>query len=85
MKRVTAVAFIGTELANNMFQFHDTGADGQAVLTHGIRRERLLAEIAELEEIPNGRGPKPGDPTFTASYVRPNWRYTGKFAPAVLP
>lgn len=43
------VAFIGIDLAKNVFQLHGANADGQAVLKRRIRREGLLAEIAELE------------------------------------
>ncbi|WP_322896379.1 MULTISPECIES: IS110 family transposase [unclassified Yoonia] len=43
------VAFIGIDLAKNVFQLHGVNADGQAVLKRRIRREGLLAEIAELE------------------------------------
>ena len=43
------VAFIGIDLAKNVFQLHGANADGQAVLKRRIRREGLLAEIAELK------------------------------------
>lgn len=43
------VAFIGIDLAKNVFQLHGANADGHAVLKRRIRREGLLAEIAELE------------------------------------
>lgn len=43
------VAFIGIDLAKNVFQLHGANADGQAVLKRRIRREGLLAEVAELE------------------------------------
>ncbi|PRZ40954.1 IS110 family transposase [Tritonibacter scottomollicae] len=43
------VAFIGIDLAKNVFQLHGVDANGQAVLKRRLRREGLLAEIAELE------------------------------------
>lgn len=43
------VAFIGIDLAKNVFQLHGASVDGQAVLKRRVRREGLLAEIAELE------------------------------------
>lgn len=43
------VAFIGIDLAKNVFQLHGANADGQALLKRRIRREGLLAEVAELE------------------------------------
>lgn len=43
------VAFIGIDLAKNVFQLHGANADGKAVLKRRIRREGLLAEVAELE------------------------------------
>lgn len=43
------VAFIGIDLAKNVFQLHGASVDGQAVLKRRIRREGLLAEITELE------------------------------------
>ena len=43
------VAFLGIDLAKNVFQLHGVSADGQAVLKRRIRREGLLAEIAKLE------------------------------------
>lgn len=43
------VAFIGIDLAKNVFQLHGASADGQAVLKRRIRREGLLTEIAALE------------------------------------
>jgi transposase len=43
------VAFVGIDLAKNVFQLHGARMDGQAVLKRRIRREGLLAEIAELE------------------------------------
>jgi transposase len=43
------VAFIGIDLAKNVFQLHGVDANGQALLKRRLRREGLLAEIAELE------------------------------------
>lgn len=43
------VAFLGIDLAKNVFQLHGANADGQPILKRRIRREGLLAEIAELE------------------------------------
>jgi transposase len=43
------VAFIGIDLAKNVFQLHGASVDGQAVFKRRVRREGLLAEIAELE------------------------------------
>ena len=43
------VAFVGIDLAKNVFQLHGARMDGQAVLKRRIRREGLLAEIAELK------------------------------------
>ncbi|KUP92883.1 IS110 family RNA-guided transposase [Tritonibacter horizontis] len=43
------VAFLGIDLAKNVFQLHGVSADGQAVLKRRIRQEGLLAEIAKLE------------------------------------
>ncbi len=43
------VAFVGIDLAKNVFQLHGASADGQAVWKRHIRREGLLAEIARLE------------------------------------
>lgn len=49
MERGMTVAFIGIDLAKNVFQLHGANADGQALLKRRIRREGLLAEVAELE------------------------------------
>jgi transposase len=43
------VAFLGIDLAKNVFQLHGANVDGQAVWKRRIRREGLLAEIAERE------------------------------------
>ena len=42
------VAFIGIDLAKNVFQIHGVDADGQAVLKKRVRRERLLLELSDL-------------------------------------
>ena len=42
------VAFIGIDLAKNVFQIHGVDADGQAVLKKRVRRERLLPELSDL-------------------------------------
>ena len=49
MERDMTVAFIGIDLAKNVFQLHGVDANGQALLKRRLRREGLLAEIAELE------------------------------------
>ena len=43
------VAFLGIDLAKNVFQSHGADADGQPVLKRRIRREGLLVEIAGLK------------------------------------
>ena len=41
-------AFMGIDLAKNVFQLHGVDAQGNAVFKKRVRRERLLAELAEV-------------------------------------
>ena len=51
MARDKTVALSGIDLAKNVFQLHGASVDGQAVLKRRVRREGLLAEIAELGRV----------------------------------
>ncbi len=42
------VAFVGIDLAKNVFQLHGVTSDGQPVLKRRVRREGVLWEIAEM-------------------------------------
>jgi transposase len=42
------VAFLGIDLAKNIFQLHGEDADGAVVLQRRVRRNRLMAEVEEL-------------------------------------
>ena len=42
------VAFIGIDLAKNVFQLHGVTSEGQPVLKRRVRREGLLAELAAV-------------------------------------
>jgi transposase len=41
-------AFVGIDLAKNIFQLHGEDADGQVVLQRRVRRDRLMREVAAL-------------------------------------
>lgn len=43
-----AVAFLGIDLAKNIFQLHGEDVDGRAVLQRRVRRDRLMAEVEAL-------------------------------------
>lgn len=42
------VAFLGIDLAKNIFQLHGENADGQMVLQRRVRRDRLMVEVEAL-------------------------------------
>jgi transposase len=42
------VAFLGIDLAKNIFQLHGEDADGRAVLQRRVRRDRLMIEVEAL-------------------------------------
>lgn len=42
------VAFLGIDLAKNVFQLHGENADGQMVLQRRVRRDRLMVEVEAL-------------------------------------
>jgi transposase len=42
------VAFLGIDLAKNVFQLHGENADGQVVLQRRVRRDRVMAEVEAL-------------------------------------
>ena len=42
------VAFLGIDLAKNIFQLHGEDADGRVVLQRRVRRDRLMSEIKAL-------------------------------------
>ena len=42
------IAFMGIDLAKNVFQLHGVDADGNAVFKKRVRREGLLAELADI-------------------------------------
>ena len=42
------VAFLGIDLAKNIFQLHGEDADGRAVLQRRVRRDRLMTEVVAL-------------------------------------
>ena len=42
------VAFLGIDLAKNIFQLHGEDADGRAILQRRVRRDRLMIEVEAL-------------------------------------
>jgi transposase len=42
------VAFLGIDLAKNIFQLHGEGPEGEVVLQRRVRRDRLMAEVEAL-------------------------------------
>lgn len=48
MERDMTVAFIGIDLAKNVFQLHGVAGDGRHVLKRRLRREALLPELSAL-------------------------------------
>ena len=42
------VAFIGIDLAKNVFQIHGVDADGKAMLKKRVRRNSLLSELSKV-------------------------------------
>ena len=42
------MAFMGIDLAKNVLQLHGVDADGNAVFKKRVRREGLIAELAEV-------------------------------------
>jgi len=42
------VAFVGIDLAKNVFQLHGEAADGQVVIQRRVRRDRLMREVEAL-------------------------------------
>ena len=42
------IAFMGIDLDKNVFQFHGVDAVGKAVFNKRVRREALLAELADV-------------------------------------
>jgi len=42
------VAFVGIDLAKNVFQLHGESRDGEVVLQRRVRRDRLMAEVEAL-------------------------------------
>lgn len=42
------VAFLGIDLAKNVFQVHGEDVDGHVVLQRRVRRDRLIAEVEAL-------------------------------------
>lgn len=42
------VAFLGIDLAKNIFQLHGEDAEGHLVLQRRVRRDRLMAEVEAL-------------------------------------
>lgn len=42
------VAFMGVDLAKNVFQLHGDDADGNAVFKKRVRREELFGALADI-------------------------------------
>ena len=42
------VAFLGVDLAKNIFQLHGEDAVGRAILQRRVRRDRLMTEVEAL-------------------------------------
>jgi transposase len=42
------VAFLGIDLAKNIFQLHGEDAGGRAILQRRVRRDRLMTEVGAL-------------------------------------
>lgn len=42
------VAFLGIDLAKNIFQLHGEDTGGHVVLQRRVRRDRLMAEVEQL-------------------------------------
>lgn len=49
-----AIAFVGIDLAKNVFQIHGTDGDGKLILSRRLRRDQLLAEVAKLPPLTIG-------------------------------
>lgn len=49
-----AIAFMGIDLAKNVFQLHGTDGDGKLILNRRLRRDQLLAELAKLPPLTIG-------------------------------
>lgn len=49
-----AIAFMGIDLAKNVFQLHGTDGDGKLILSRRLRRDQLLTEVAKLPPLTIG-------------------------------
>lgn len=48
------IAFVGIDLAKNVFQIHGTDKDGKLILSRRLRRDQLLTEVAKLPPLTIG-------------------------------
>lgn len=49
-----AIAFVGIDLAKNVFQIHGTDGEGKLILSRRLRRDQLLTEVAKLPPLTTG-------------------------------
>lgn len=49
-----AIAFVGIDLAKNVFQIHGTDGEGKLILSRRLQRDQLLAEVAKLPPLTIG-------------------------------